>query len=69
MSLNTLFEELHTLTVQELLTRIKTGEATSADLSVARSLLKDNQILISIEPDSPLADMEDILTEYDPEVL
>lgn len=37
-------EGLHTLLVQELLRKIKDGSATSADLNVARQMLKDNSI-------------------------
>ena len=38
------FDELHGLLAQELINRIKTGEAKPADLSVARQFLKDNGI-------------------------
>lgn len=37
-------EGLHTLLVQELLRKIQDGSATSADLNVARQMLKDNSI-------------------------
>lgn len=37
-------EGLHTLLVQELLRKIEDGSATSADLNVARQMLKDNGI-------------------------
>jgi len=42
--LGRLLEELHNETAQVLLDRIKSGEATAADLSVARQFLKDNGI-------------------------
>lgn len=37
-------ETLHNLVVKDLLSRIESGTATSADLNVARQLLKDNGI-------------------------
>ena len=37
-----ILDDLHTIVAAELLDRIKSGEATSADLSVARQFLKDN---------------------------
>lgn len=48
-------EELHEVLVKELLERIKSGSATPADLNVARSILKDNQIDCIAVPESPLA--------------
>ena len=36
--------ELHSLTIDELIDRIKTKQATSGDLAVARALLNDNNI-------------------------
>ena len=35
-------EELHEVVTEELLARVRTGEATSAELSVAVKFLKDN---------------------------
>lgn len=42
-------------TVTELLKRIKDGTASPADLSVARALLRDNNITASSQPGSPMA--------------
>lgn len=42
--MDALLKELFTETVRSLLERIKAGEATAADLSVARAMLKDNAI-------------------------
>jgi hypothetical protein len=39
-----LLEQLFNATIEYLLNRIKAGEATAADLGVARALLKDNDI-------------------------
>ncbi len=50
-------EILHTGLADELLQRIKSGEATSADLSVARQFLKDNGIDAYATPDSPLGNL------------
>ena len=44
-----LFEKLHGLLGEELVRRITTGEATSADLSVARQYLKDNNVDSHVE--------------------
>ena len=37
-------ESLHTVLVQELLDRIRAGDAKPSDLNVARQFLKDNGI-------------------------
>ena len=49
-----LMETLHHGIGEELLRRIQTGEATSADLSVARQFLKDNGIDASANQSEPL---------------
>ena len=50
-------ESLHTVLIQELLNRIRTGDATPSDLNVARQLLKDNGIeCIPVEA-SPFGDL------------
>ena len=36
--------QLHNLLIDELTTRIQSGDAKSADLNIARQLLKDNNI-------------------------
>jgi hypothetical protein len=46
---------------KELLRRIAEGTATSADLNIARQLLKDNNIDATITPDSSLATLGKIL--------
>lgn len=61
------FDELHGLLAQELINRIKTGEAKPADLSVARQFLKDNGIDAIATPDSALQQLVDSLP-FDEEV-
>jgi hypothetical protein len=41
-------EHLLTLTIEDLIAKIDSGEATSADLSVATKLLKDNVIDVNV---------------------
>ena len=42
--LQKLLSQLHNQLAEQLLSRIEGGEATSADLSVARQFLKDNGV-------------------------
>ncbi len=51
-------EELHESVTKELLTRVKSGEATSAELSVAVKFLKDNGASTDvITAESPMASL------------
>ena len=50
-------ESLHTALVQELLDRIRTGDAKPSDLNVARQFLKDNGIECLPVPESPFGDL------------
>ena len=50
-------ESLHTVLVQELLDRIRAGDATPSDLNVARQCLKDNGIECIPAPESPFGDL------------
>lgn len=54
-SLAALFDELHKHLTADLLKRIKSGEATAAELNVARQMLKDNHIDSSAKTDPHLA--------------
>jgi hypothetical protein len=56
-----LLKELMALTITELLEQIRSGEANPTVLNVARQLLKDNQITCSVDTDSPLKNLVDIL--------
>lgn len=59
-------QELHDVIANELLTRIKNGEATSADLSVARQFLKDNGIDANTGQSEPLLNLAKVLP-FDPQ--
>ena len=50
-------ESLHTVLVQELLDRIRAGDAKPSDLNVARQFLKDNGIECLPVPESPFGDL------------
>ena len=52
---------LHDLLAEELTNKISSGEATSAELSVARQFLKDNGIDGTVEQSDPLANLAKIL--------
>jgi len=48
---------LFDLLAEDLVQRIRHGEATSADLSVARQFLKDNGIDASLQQSDPLLNL------------
>lgn len=50
-------EKLHTAIADELVSRIKSGEATAAELAVAVKFLKDNGISAILAPDSPISNL------------
>ena len=54
-------ETLHSQVAQELLHRITSGEASSADMSNAIKFLKDNGIEGLAVQDSPLGDLVNVL--------
>jgi hypothetical protein len=56
-----ILEELSVVMAEELLARIQTGAATPADLSVARALLKDNNIIVNAESDHPATKLAVVL--------
>jgi len=51
---NDILEELHKHLAEDLLHKIRSGEATAAELSVARAFLKDNGIDAIMEASEPL---------------
>jgi hypothetical protein len=59
-----LFEDLHIEVAKDLLNRVRTGEATAAELSVAVKFLKDNQIEGIRKPGSPLDQLADTLPVF-----
>lgn len=50
-------EALHNALAIALADRIKSGEATPADLNVARQFLKDNNISVVPRPNTPMGDL------------
>ena len=54
---NEILSKLHDAVAKELLDRVLSGEATSADLNVAKSFLKDNGIDAGLDQSEPLADL------------
>lgn len=60
-----LLEELHTAVVRTLLDKIRSGEATAADLGVARQLLKDNGIDAAAKAGQPILRLADVMP-FDP---
>ena len=59
--------KLHQVLTQELLARVESGDASSAELNVARQFLKDNNIDGTIEQSDPLANLAKILPFTDEE--
>ena len=56
-----ILEELSVVMAEELLARVQSGEATPADLNVARALLKDNNIVVNAESDHPATKLAVVL--------
>jgi hypothetical protein len=48
---------LHDAVAQELLDRVLSGDATSADLNVAKGFLKDNGIDAGIDASEPMSEL------------
>tara|TARA_R100000781_G_scaffold99592_1_gene63192 strand:- start:431 stop:673 length:243 start_codon:yes stop_codon:yes gene_type:complete len=59
------FNELHKLVTEEFLSRIKTGEATTADLKAATDWLYKNDITGVAFDTSPLGKLADIMPTVD----
>lgn len=59
----TLLSKLHNLVTKDLIARIESGEATAADLAVARGLLKDNHITCIPAEGSAVNELEKKLQE------
>lgn len=56
-----LLERLMTLTIEQLIEEIQSGEASPSHLNVARQLLKDNNVMVSVQKSSPLSNLVDVL--------
>jgi hypothetical protein len=63
------FNELHRLVTEEYLRRLKSGEATTADLKAMCDWLKNNDISGIALEGSPLDQLVNILPKIDPELV
>ena len=64
-----MFNELHNMVTQELLNRIKSGEASTADLKAACDWLAKNDISGVAYDGNPLDKLATILPKVDPELV
>jgi hypothetical protein len=58
-----LFDELHALLTHEIINRIKSGEASTADLRAAIEWLKVNDVTGVVVEGSPLANLVGLIPE------
>lgn len=65
--LEQVLEALHTELADELLRKIRNGEAKANDLNVARQFLKDNEISSVPVEGTPTGDLAKELPEFDDE--
>jgi hypothetical protein len=63
------FNELHNLVTKEFLTRIKAGEASTADLKAACDWLKTNDISGVALEGSPLSKLAAVMPQVNPELV
>tara|TARA_Y100000356_G_C11096850_1_gene202241 strand:+ start:147 stop:395 length:249 start_codon:yes stop_codon:yes gene_type:complete len=63
------FNELHNLVTREFLSRIKSGEASTADLKAACDWLKTNDISGVAYDGNPLDKLANIMPTVDPEMV
>ena len=64
-----MFNELHNIVTQELLNRIKSGEASTADLKAACDWLAKNDISGVAYEGNPLDKLATIMPKVDPELV
>jgi hypothetical protein len=64
-----MFNDLHNIVTQELLNRIKSGEATTADLKAACDWLSKNDISGVAVEGSPLDKLASVMPKVDPELV
>ena len=64
-----MFNELHNIVTQELLNRIKSGEASTADLKAACDWLSKNDISGVAYDGNPLDKLANIMPKVDPELV
>ena len=63
------FNELHNLVTEDFLRRVRSGEASTADLKAACDWLKTNDITGVAYEGSPLDKLNKILPTVDPELV
>jgi hypothetical protein len=63
------FNELHSLITSEFLSRIKSGEASTADLKAACDWLSKNDISGVAVEGSPLDKLANLMPQVDPELV
>ena len=63
------FNELHNIVTEELLSRVKSGEASTADLKAAIDWLKQNDITGVQVEGNPLDKLANIMPKLDPELV
>ena len=63
------FNELHNLVTEDFLRRVRSGEASTADLKAACDWLKTNDITVVAYDGSPLDKLNKILPKVDPELV
>ena len=63
------FNELHQLVTKEFLARVKSGEASTADLKAACDWLKTNDISGVAVEGSPLEKLATLMPTVDPELV
>ena len=64
-----MFNELHNMVTSELLSRIKSGEASTADLKAACDWLAKNDISGVAYEGNPLDKLASIMPKVDPELV
>jgi hypothetical protein len=64
-----MFNDLHNIVTQELLNRIKSGEASTADLKAACDWLAKNDISGVAYEGNPLDKLASIMPKVDPELV
>jgi len=64
-----MFNELHNIVTKELLDRIKSGEASTADIKAACDWLTKNDISGVAYEGSPLDKLATIMPKVDPELI
>lgn len=63
-SINKLLEELHLETAKSLLAKVKSGEATAAEIGNALKMLKYNGIEAIPTPENPLGELANKLPDF-----